>query len=146
MFETIIESYYEIDGVVTFNNYYTPDTILSDTSVIETVDFVTLYDVHTNKQIGTAQFNNINKQILGTPTTYFVIERISIQINNDTFNNSSLFVSNYYKSINNNYYPTGTKYIISIASGTGDFATKTGYVVIDALENKRLVTIGLHKD
>ena len=64
----------------------------------------------------------------------------------NTINNSSLFVSNYYKSINNNYYSTGTKYIISIASGTGDFATKTGYVVIDALENKRLVTIGLHKD
>ena len=146
MFETLIEAYYKTSGIVTFNKEYIPDVPLSGTTVNETVDFVTLYDVHTNEQIGTAQFNNINKQVLGEPITYVVIERIAIQITNNNFNNSSLFVSNYYKSINNDYYPTGTKYIISIASGTGDFSNKTGYVVIDALENKRLVTIGLHKD
>lgn len=139
MCKTVIESYYKTNGVVTFNNPYTPDKqLLSGISVNETVDFVELYDVYTNEEIGKIQFNNINKKTLGNPISYVVTENISIQLND-----SSLFASNYYKSINNNYYPTGSKYIISIASGSGDFATKKGFIVIDALENKRLVTIVL---
>ena len=133
MCKTVIESYYKTNGVVTFNNPYTPDKqLLSGISVNETVDFVELYDVYTNEEIGKIQFNNINKKTLGNPISYVVTENISIQLND-----SSLFASNYY------YYPTGSKYIISIASGSGDFATKKGFIVIDALENKRLVTIVL---
>ena len=76
---------------------------------------------------------------MGNPNSYVVVESISIQLNNDT----SLFASNYYKS-DSDFYPSGTKYIISINSGTGDFLNKTGFIVIDVQENERLVTIGLH--
>jgi hypothetical protein len=130
MFETVIQAYYNKNQIINFNNNYLPNPPLVGTSVDETVDFTTLYNVVTNESIGTIQFNNINKKILGNPNSYIVVESISIQLNNNT----SLFASNYYKS-DSDFYPSGTKYIISITSATGDFLNKTD-VIIASIDNE----------
>lgn len=139
MFTSVIQAYYNKDQIINFNSDYSSNPPILGIDVNETVDFAMLYNIITNEPIGTIQFNNINKKTLGYPNSYVVVENISIQFNNNT----SLLASNYYKS-DTNFYENGKKYIISITSATGDYLNKTGFIVIDVKENKRIVTIGLH--
>ena len=144
MFETIIQIYYKKSDFIKFNNNYINESSTVQDDVNEIVEYGTLYDVNTNIEVGTILFNNIINSKEENPTFYEIDEKISIKINTPEIKDSSLFITNNYNSIITSDYPTDSKYIISIISGTGTFLNKTGFVVIDVLEDKRFLTIGLN--
>ena len=137
--EILLTYYYDTSNIQEFSIDYKSTQSVLGVRVNETIDFGPLYDLSNNLDIGKIQFNNINRVYLTYPTLYNITENIQIQIGDNT----SISFINYYKS-DNQYYPNGSKYIIPIISCTGLYVGKKGYVVIDVIDKRRILTIKLN--
>jgi hypothetical protein len=136
--ELFIFSTYELNGGIHFAlNYESVPSGLIGTSLTQDSYIIPLINDVDNLEIGKIQFVNTTEYVLTNPPQYYMVEYITIRLNN---NNTSIYATNYFIS-DYQHYPTGDKIIIPIISCTGDFVGKTGYIVIDARENIRNVTI-----
>jgi hypothetical protein len=135
--EILLFFYYNSSDVQEFKQQFNSNPPILGVSVYETIDYSPLYN-NDNVNIGNIQFNNINKEYITYPSFYNITENIQIQLDGNT----SISCINYFKG-NTIYYPTGSKYILPIISCTGIYAGKSGFLVIDALDGKRLITIKL---
>ena len=130
---------YELNDGTTFElNYQSVPQGLSGTYVTQNNYIIPFLSVYDNSQIGTIRFINNTQNVLIYPSQYNIIENITINL----YTNSTIFCNNYFEAKQQSYN-AGDKLIIPITSCIGNYVGKKGYIVIDASENTRYVTISL---
>lgn len=132
--------YYKNESIDYQINYNTILENILGSSQNSTITYLPLYSGYENKDVlfGKIQFNNTNNIKTTYPPQYTIVENIIIELDDKT----AIFTSNYYTS-KSTFYEPNTKYILPIISCTGNFVGKKGYVVIEAFEDKREITISL---
>jgi hypothetical protein len=137
--DILIFGKYELNDGTTFElNYQSVPEGLAGTSETQKSYIIPFLNIYDNSQIGTIRFINNTQSILTFPSQYNIIENITINLDA----NNSIFANNYFSAMQESYN-TGDKIIIPTTSCIGDYVGKKGYIVIDATENTRYVTIRL---